>query len=208
MTHEQQQSLRDDIAYMKALAAEGAKTPLLGGWILVSAGLSFGAGSVFHWALVAGVLNLPEAALAVGWGLAGLVFFATLFLVTRRIGRAPGARSPVNKAAGTAWMGVGLSIFALAIALVSLSLRTGVDHFTPTFPSLIFALYGAGWAVSAAMTGKRWIWAVSIGAWAFSVLVAQFAGDPAQYLVYAAGLVCLATVPGFVLTREEPGLIV
>ena len=42
MTRDQMQSVHDDIAYMKALAQEGRQAPLLGGFILISAGLIFG----------------------------------------------------------------------------------------------------------------------------------------------------------------------
>uniref|UniRef100_A0A0N4Z1H6 Peptidoglycan glycosyltransferase n=1 Tax=Parastrongyloides trichosuri TaxID=131310 RepID=A0A0N4Z1H6_PARTI len=42
MTRDQVQSVHDDIAYMKALAQEGRHAPLLGGRILIIAGLVFG----------------------------------------------------------------------------------------------------------------------------------------------------------------------
>ena len=39
---DQNQAIRDDIAFMRALAEEGRQTPLLGGSVLVAVGLIFG----------------------------------------------------------------------------------------------------------------------------------------------------------------------
>ena len=59
MTDDQIKSLRDDITYMKALADEGSRGPLLGGAILVAARIS----PDEDWAAYTGAL---EAAVA-GW---------------------------------------------------------------------------------------------------------------------------------------------
>lgn len=42
MTREDIQSVHDDIAYMRALATDGRRAPLLGGSSLIAAGLLFG----------------------------------------------------------------------------------------------------------------------------------------------------------------------
>lgn len=208
MTDDQIKSLRDDIAYMKAMAEEGSRGPLLGGAILVAAGLIFGAGAVAHWAIDTGVLDLPPVAFSYLWIGAGLVFLAVLFTLSRRLGGRPGAMSPANRAAGTAWMGVGLAIFALGISIAVISIKLRDPLPTVMFPPMIFALYGAGWAVSAAMSGQRWMWWVAIGGWAAAPLIAWFTGEPVQYLIYAAGLLLLTTLPGLVMMRQEPSDVV
>lgn len=209
MTDDQIKSLRDDITYMKALADEGSRGPLLGGSILVAAGIIFGGASVVEWAMQTGLV--AEAG-GIGhlyvWGGAGVLFAAALIWLTQRQRGRPGYMSPSNRASGNAWMGVGLAIFAMSIALSILSLKLDTEIPMAVFPSLIFALYGSGWAVSASMSGQKWLWWPAIGGWAMAPAVAWFVGDPAMWLVYAAGLVLLALVPGAVLMRQEPSDVV
>src|SRR5690606_31055433 len=74
MTRDQVQSVHDDIAYMKALAQEGRRAPLLGGAILITAGLVFGLASLVAYGIDSGILNVPPVAYAFLWGGAMLVF--------------------------------------------------------------------------------------------------------------------------------------
>lgn len=208
MTDDQIQSLRDDITYMKALADEGSRGPLLGGSILVAAGLIFGSASVVEWAMAAGILNLPEIGHLYLWGATAVLFAIALVVLIRRQKGRPGNLSPANRAFANAWMGVGLAIFAMSVSISVLGYQAGSDLPFTVFPSLIFALYGAGWAVSAAMSGQKWLWWPAIGGWFAAPVLAWFVGDPVQWLVYAAGLVLLALVPGAVLMRQEPSDVV
>jgi len=209
MTDDQMQSVKDDIAFMRALAAEGQRTPLLGGRILAAAGLIFALASIAYWAMIVEIIDLPH-----GWGSFGIwmgalaLFLVVLTILNRGIARKPGAGSPTNRASGTAWMAVGLSILAMAISYAATGYKLQSELVMATFPSVIFALYGAGWAVAAAMTGKRWLWGVAIGSWLMAPVLGWFADGPEQYLAYAAALVLLTFLPGLVLTRQEPSDIV
>ena len=209
MTDEQMQSVKDDIAFMRALAAEGQRTPLLGGKILAAAGLIFAAASLLYWAMTTGLLNLPH-----GWGSFGIwmgalaIFLVTLTILNRGIRNKPGAASPTNRASGSAWSAVGFSIFAMGISYAAAGWRLQSEDVMVTFPSVIFALYGAGWAVAAAMTDKKWLWWVAIGSWAMAPVLGWFAGQPEQYLAYAGALLFLTFLPGVLLTRQEPSDIV
>lgn len=208
MTDDQMQSVRDDIAYMRGLAHEGRKTPMLGGSILIAAGLIFSAASVAHWAILTGAVNLPLQALSVMWLAATAVFFIALAVLRVGIGRKPGAFSPVNKASGAAWMGVGIGIFVMAIAMSIVSWKVQSAIPVLLFPSLIFTLYGAGWAVSAKVSDKKWLWWLAVGAWIAAPLIALLTGEPEQYLAYAAGLLILTTLPGVIMVREEPAEVI
>ncbi len=208
MTDDQIKSLREDITYMKALADEGSRGPLLGGAILVVAGLVFGVASVVEWAMTTGVLALDGVAHLYNWGAAGIVFaLALTVLIQRQKGR-PGHMSPSNRAFANAWMGVGLAIFSMAVSLSIMAFQLQSELPAMVFPSLIFALYGSGWAISAAMSGQKWLWGPAFGGWIAAPVVAWFTGDPTQYLIYAAGLVGLALVPGLMLMRQEPSDVV
>lgn len=208
MTNDQLQSVREDIAYMRAMAQEGRKTPLLGGSILIAAGLIFGTASVAHYAVTAGILDLPPTVFAGVWGAALVAFFIVLTILNVRIGKKPGAYSPVNKSTGAAWMGVGIGIFVMSIAMAIVVWKTQSETPFLLFPSLIFALYGAGWAVSATMSDKKWLWWLAIGAWIGAPVIALLTGEPEQYLAYAVGLLLLTVVPGVAMVRQEPAEVI
>jgi len=208
MTRNQIDAVRDDIAYMRAMAEEGRKAPLLGGAILIAAGLTFGSASLLQWAAAAGVAGVTFELANWGWLAAMVAFIAALSWLSHRLKGRPGACSPVNKAAGTAWMGVGMAIFFMAVSMALIAWRLNAPEVMLLFPSLIFALYGAGWAVSAAMSDKKWLWWVAIGAWVGAPLIALLTGDPAQYLAYAVGLLLLTVAPGLALIRQEPAEVI
>jgi hypothetical protein len=209
MTDDQMQNVRDDIAFMRALAAEGQRTPLLGGAIMAAAGLIFAVASVVYWASLTGLVHMDR-----GWGSAIIwlgalgVFFVSLAVISRGVRGKPGAGSPSNRASKAALMAVGFSIFAMGMSYSLAGIRMHSAEVMSTFPSVIFALYGAGWAVAAAMTGKAWLWWVAIGSWAMAPLLGWFAASDDQYLVYAGGLLLLAFLPGLALMRQEPSDIV
>lgn len=205
MTDNQIQDLKADIAFMKALAQDGQQTPLLGGAILVAAGLIFGLAAVAHWALMTGRLDLgtPWAPLII-WGGALVLFFGALTVVRRGLAGKPGASSPGNRAAGTAWTSVGWTIFSLSGAIAVIGYKTHSPMITAIFPSLILALYGGGWSVAAAMARKTWLWMTAIGSYVAAVVVAWFCTSPLIFLVYAGALLLLAVLPGLMLMRQEP----
>ena len=208
MTRDQIDAVRDDIAYMRAMAEEGRRTPLLGASILISAGLIFSAASLLAWAGHARVGGMTLQTANWGWLGAMVLFGLVLTVLVRRQRGRPGCSSPTNRAASTAWMGVGLAIFVLALSMGVIAWKLQPGEVVLMFPSLIFALYGAGWAVSAAMSDKAWLWWVAIGAWIGAPLIALLTGEPAQYLAYALGLLLLTVAPGLALIRQEPAEVI
>lgn len=204
MTDEKIQTLKDDIAFMRALAQEGQSAPLLGGSILVAAGVTFGVAGVAHWAVMSKLVNLPQQTLSVIWPAALVVFLVLLVWLRRGANLRPGAQSPGNRASGAAWASMGWTIFVISLAIGILSWRTHSYIPVLIFPPLILGLYGMGWSVAAAMTRKRWIWMTAIGSYAAALLVAWLSVDPIVYLVYSVALLLLMALPGFILMRQEP----
>ncbi len=204
MTRDQVQSVHDDIAYMKALAQEGRQAPLVGGRILVIAGLVFGAAAIIHYAINSGLLDVAPVAYLALWGSAMLIFFGALIVEIRRCESKPGAQSAGNRAASAGWMGAGLGIFVMSLAMGVIGWKTQSSAVAAVFPSLIFALYGSGWAVSATMSGQKWQWYLATGCWIATPMIAFLIGSPALWLGYAAGLFLFAFVPGLILMRQEP----
>lgn len=208
MTDDQIQTIRDDIAFMKAMAEEGRRAPLLGGAILANAGAIFAGASVAHWSIASGRLDVPPLGYAVAWGFAMVAFLVALGVLTARVKRQPGACTSANRAFGVAWSAAGFAIFAIGASMVLAAWRLETQVVGLLFPSVILALYGLGWSVSAGMSGQKWLHGVAIGAFAGAPVLAWFAGQPEQYLAYAAALFLLMCVPGMLLMRKEPSDIV
>jgi len=190
-----------DIAFLKDLAEEGRSTPLLGGSILVVAGTVFGLANFGEWALMSGRLSAPRWVSWAIWLASVAIFMSALAAIVRRLNRAK-AGTAANRATAIAWQGAGWTMFTLfaSVAIVCWRTRSGVP--TLLLPSIIMALYGLGWMVAAAMTGRRWIWLTAIGCYAAALVLAVFSVTPEVYLIHAVALVLFALLPGLVLVRQ------
>lgn len=204
---ETSQSLRDDIAFMRALADEGMRPPLVAGPHMISAGIIWGGACLAAWILgrfggaKQDVQNYP-------FFVAAVLFFIVMAFLAGRTRRMPGAKSPANRAAGMAWAGSGWGIFCLAICASIVSWRTHNALPVALMPSGILILYGAAWTVTAAMIRDRFLWWVALGSYASAALIAALISTPDVYLAFTLVLVAVALIPGIVLLRREPKLVV
>jgi hypothetical protein len=198
------QEIGSDLAYLRSLAEAGAGGPDLGGRILAAAGVIFGTASFATWILLAAGSHVPPWAHLAIWLTAAALFMGSLALARARVKNLPGAHSHRNKAVGGVWAMVGLAIFILWVAFMVASWRLQAWEMMSLFPSVIFALYGAGWGVAAKVFNVGWIRYVAIGSFAASIATAWLAGQDLQHMISAAGLIAFAAVPGFILLRREP----
>lgn len=193
-----------DIAWMRRLAEEGGQAPLRGGSILMAGGLLYAAASLFHWTLLAGLVPLSIETTWIGWGGATIAFWGVLAVVVPRLKRSEGTYTHANRAAGIAWSGMGWGIFTLFVAMAVLAWRMG-EAAAPTLyalmPSVILVFYGVGWAVSAVMFRSRTMWILSFASFAAAPVLAGLAETAALYLAYAAALVGLMGLPGYLFMR-------
>ena len=194
-----------DIAWMRRLAEEGSESPVKGGSILMAAGLIYGAASLFEWAQVTGLAGPMPGVRGVSWLVGTVVFLVTLTFVNMRLRSGSGVMTSANRAFAAVWTAVGIGIFALFLALIINDVRMGPDQgFTAMWlvPSIIFAFYGLGWAVTAAMLRSRILWLLAAAALAACPALALLTGSAGQYLAYAAALFLLMGLPGFLLMRS------
>lgn len=204
MTKDQLQSVRDDIAFMRALAEEGSQVPMLGGGISAAAGLIFGVASILHWMIQSDILRVTPWVFPAVWIGAGAIFGVICTILIKRTRGQAGANSAVNKATGSAWSSVGFAIFTTFLGMVAIAYVTKSEQVFYIFPVMILALYGAAWSVAADMSGKTWIRLVALASFAGAVLMGLLTNHPMQMLAYAGALLLLAFVPGMILLRQEP----
>jgi hypothetical protein len=194
-----QNSIHDDIAFMRALAEEGRTGPFVGGPVMLAAGLCFGSASLAIW------LNLSFRWITSPWSfmatwVIGLAAFLVVLAFSKVRRRGAGGRS---RAIGVAWSGAGWSIFFVGLSLAIMAVRGKDAYVANAFLPFILAIYGSAWFIAAAMTRARWLFAVAAGSFAFALVTAWFASQGAiVFLVYALGLYALVAAPGYVLTRQ------
>ena len=104
---DQIQSLRDDLDYMKALARDGRQAPILGGVMLLVAGIDFAAASFVQDAALKGLIGIGPNLASLAWLVAMAIFGVALILTKRRTAGQPGAAAVTNRAVQAVWMGSG-----------------------------------------------------------------------------------------------------
>jgi hypothetical protein len=204
--------IRDDLAYVKALAEEGRDTPLVGGSFYVLWGGVIGVATLLSWLNAIDVIALGGlqlymwiGAFALGWGLS--------FVLGSRSASKPGATTLGNTTARSVWFAVGVFM-----TLFWVTLMFAHDNFTAygvppyflfnlMFP-IAFGLYGVAFYATATAARVRWLKWVALLAFVFSVLSLFFMTTAHQPLIALLGLVSCAIVPGIVLMRGEPSEVV
>jgi hypothetical protein len=194
-----QDAVRADIAFMRALAEEGRTGPFVGGSVLLVSGLSFGTASLAVWAEFTWKLVRADWAIPAVWMLSMVVFMTYLFASKTLKNRGGGA----SKAIGMAWSGAGWAIFFVGLSLAVMAAHGHDPYVASAFMPFILAIYGSAWFLAAALTPKHWLYLVAFASFAMAVVVAWFAAEGATlYLVYALSLYGLAAAPGYALVRQ------
>jgi hypothetical protein len=196
---DQNQTLRDDIAFVRGLAEAGLQTSTKGGSILAASGLIFGTASlVCWWGLTMGkVAN--GGFYAATWGASAVLFFLAMFLLRREMGRQPGA----SKAAGLIWGGAGWGAFVVIVSLVIITFRTQQGWVMGVISPVILGTYGATWSVAGSLSGKRWLNLVGFGSALMALVCAWFIQQTGTlYLIYGVTLYALMAAPGLILARQ------
>lgn len=195
-------SLHDDVAYLRDLAHQGANAPMVGGSMLVWAGLVFSAASTVSWAIVRQFIAAPAMWANYVWLLAVGLFFVGIFVLKSRMTAQAGALATNNRAVGAVWAGVGWSIMAFLFAVMAACWRLHMAAPSAMITPFILTVYGIGWMVSAIMSPAKWIYIVAWASFAAAILMGFMADSPDLLLAYAAALLLLAALPGFILMRQ------
>ena len=203
------QAIREDLAFMRALAQEGRRAPLVNGQSLLVGGAVYGLAGTLAWLVAIRILALPRWWEGAVWPLAtvGYVSYVKFWCAARR-DRMPGATAITNRAVGAAWRGIGYALLSLLLAswLIAYELKSTMVF--AVFPSVVLAIYGAAWVVASAMSEVKWLPAVAVACFLSSVAIGLTADSPAIYLVTAVAVFATMSIPGWLLMRGEPSGVV
>lgn len=207
------EDIRDDLAYVKALAEEGRDTPLVGGVYYVLWG-----GLVALASLVVYVqaLDLVDAG-AFGWYAPWIAVFVIGWIGSMALGRRtsakPGAATLGNRTAGAVWFAVGVFMtgFWLTLMVVHDNFEfVGVPPnflFSLMFP-IGFGVYGVAFYATATAGRLSWLKWSAVAAWICSAIALSLMATAHQFLVGAIGSIVCIVLPGLIMMRSEPSEVV
>lgn len=198
--HENNYTLKDDVAFLRALAEGGVSGAVREGAILLAIGLIFGLVAAQYWAIDSQLLHVSATAHTWLW-LDGLVPFliCVAVIAVRFPARAPGAAS---RALAGAWSGMGAAFVVADVALIAASKQLGIPLLAKwMFPLILFTLIGAVWGLAFAVRRRKVFGLVAFGCFAAAILCGTLMGRPEEWLVLSAGLILLVAIPGGLMIR-------
>jgi hypothetical protein len=200
---DQANGLREDVAFMRSMAEQGRRGPLLGGIFLAAAGLIYGTASFLHWGIQTGRLPFAPASTDNIWIGASLLFavvWVVLFTQLRRGG--PTVVGAAQFAFGAAWIGSGIGILVMLAAVGIASARLHDPSLMNINAFTTFAFYGAAWSVCGALARQRWMYLIAAAAFVLAPALALVSGTANELLVLGAGLLATLFAPGIRLMLQ------
>lgn len=200
--------LASDLSYVRALAEEGRKAPLIGGSILVFFGVLLAIAYSAQWALLAEAFGhanpLWYPVVWIGFGVAASIGAP---LLRGRVKNLPGAESAANRVDRVVWQGVGAGIMAVVVGAIGHSVASH-DY---TAPNVImafgFGVYGIALRSTAIFSESGWLRPFALFAFVWSAILWFFVDQPWAYLLAAAGCVVVLIIPGAVMMRRQPAAL-
>ena len=195
--------VKDDVAFLRALTSEQDRPLAREGAVLVAVGAIFACVDVFYWLYFSHRVTALGIWQHVPWIAGAVVFVVCFAVIAARIPRAPGAAA---RAIGAASAGVGFALCAAVTALFAGAASVQQPRLvTDVFPIVLLTLYGSVWTVAFAVKRRVWLAAVAAGCLAAAIGCGFLMGRPEEWLVLAAGMICLVAAPGGVLIHQSKG---
>jgi hypothetical protein len=198
--------IHEDITFMRTMAEQGRRGPIIGGAFLAAAGLVFGSTAFVQWGWQTGAL--PQGGLTIFdlWAGADIGFTLIWVVLLLRL-RAhfkqgeSGAPGAAQKVFGSVWGGCGLGVCVLIGAIANMSWHLHDSTLMRIAPLAAFAFYGSAWFVVGMLARKRWMFMASSASFILT-LVMPMVSDAATLPVLGAGLLVTLLLPGIGLMRE------
>jgi hypothetical protein len=199
-------SLRDDISFLRRMAESGRKGPILGGIFLMMAGVVYGGACFVSYLGRHGMTPIPvrdwsELTLWLTASAVFVVLWAVLFIRTMRGGKAVSSAS--NATFGTIWSACGVGMIVAFLTTLLVARKLAAPIVLNAYVPVIFAFYGTAWIASAALAQRRWMFVAAAASFLFAGVLALLAENDLQSLAMGGGLLLLLAMPGLKLLKDE-----
>ncbi len=192
------QGIREDLAFMKALAKDEGRIPALFGWHMIAAGLIYGIPIIPAWAIARGLLDLPMSWSSMVSILSTIVYLPVVILLSLR-GRQPVQPEATGRQFLAGWAVVGVTTLVILAVIFIAGARLHEPRMWQVWTALCFALYGAAWLV-VSVVRRSWSWGlVAAGSYATAVANACLISTPDVILGCGIGIIAWLAGPGVVI---------
>jgi hypothetical protein len=200
--------LAEDVSYLRTLAEQGQRAPLVGGGFLVLFGALLCVTYALHWALLTGAIGSgPGWQLGLLWASFGVAAGLGGVLVSSRLRRKPGAASMLNRIDRAVWRAAALAIMATVLGNIFAMAINGDTHAPNAIMAAGFGSYAIAMLTTAAIAEKPWLGAFGALALLVSTMLWIVRDAPWAYLAAAAASAIVLLAPGIVLVRNEPSSV-
>jgi hypothetical protein len=189
--------IRDELAYLRALASERSISLTREGALLFAlAPVDF-----LYWLLSSGGISLRGLWQHAPWVAGTILFLICLFKIKAKVPRTSGVSA---RAIGAASASVGFGITAALPALILGAFKLHQPSLVAAvFPIVVLTLYGAVWTVVYAVKRRPWFVFVAIGCFAAIIACGLVMGEPQEWLVLAIAMILLVATPGAAMIRQS-----
>jgi hypothetical protein len=196
------QTIRDDLAFLRALVQQGSDSA--GAWSegYFAGGLIYGGQMLLHAGQAVGLVSsAPPWGLMVGLG-PTLVFLPTLVWISWRR-RRDRPLAPVGRAVALVFGAVGLANLALIAVIGGVALREKSFVIWLIYPACVFILQGAAWMAAAALRRKTWMGIVAAAWFGFAIAMGMSVQHTGYYVLFAGlGIWSCMALPGWHMVRS------
>ncbi len=196
-------TIRDDLAFMKAMASGDGRLLGVAGGHFFAAGVIYGLPLIAVWATLRGYLDLPL----------GLTSWASIYstgvylpvmgwLFLKDKGKV--TPSAATRAFASLWGGVGATTIVMLIVIFTAGARLHVHEMWQVWTAICFTIYGAAW-LGIAIVRRSPGWAlVAAGSYLTAIANSFLIGGPDVLLGCAIGILLWLALPGLVMMRLSP----
>jgi len=194
---DQSQSLREDLAFLKTVAADGGSLPWYLGASFFGASLIWGLPVVAIWMQLRGLMFSPGPWEGWIWLVATVVYIP--FQIGLMLLSKPRPGASTGRAFLPTWAGMGLIVVVMEAVIFIAGARLHVQQVWQLWTSLIFAVWGGAWLGVAILRPRRgWMW-IALGSFANAIVNALLISTPDEALGCAVGILLWMGVPGLMI---------
>jgi len=195
----------NDLEYLRTLAEEGQKAPLLGGRFAVMWGVLVASALMTQWLVLTGQAPFGPSALVFVWTGVGVLGWIGSVILGRSLRGKPGTGSVGNRAESAVWSAGGFAIFIYVLAVIA-AVYIGKANYGifNTIMMVAFSIYGICYFTTGGLSGNRNMYLVGALCFVAAIINGALINQPVVYLVDAGFVVLVTVLPGALQMRAEP----
>jgi hypothetical protein len=195
-----QNSVGDDLAFMRALAEGGGESQRGTGAALLAGGLLYGLQCFVAGAHLYGWVEQSDTFQSIFSAGITVAFLLALGWITWS-GRGASEGGVAARALQAAFAGAGTATLAMLCVFATVALREESLTIWLLYPCAVFALQGAAWLVAWRLRRRTWLGVVALGWLLSAIALSATIGSPMYTMVAGLALVLFMAVPGAIMMR-------